>query len=109
LEEIKKLQDEVNDLLQVDEFMKWKQRTKEHWLKHGDRNSKYFHACVNQRRRSNRISSVNTMDGSLCTTEEGIIQAFQEFFQNLFSSSSPVCVVECMVVVDKKKKKYQKR
>jgi hypothetical protein len=61
LKEIKKLQ--------VDEFMKWKQRTKEHWLKHGDRNSKYFHACVNHRRRSNRISSVNAEDGSLCTTE----------------------------------------
>jgi hypothetical protein len=38
----------------------------------------------------------------LLSTEEGIIQAFQEFFQNLFSSSSPVGVVECMAVADKK-------
>jgi hypothetical protein len=38
----------------------------------------------------------------LLSTEEGIIQAFPEFFQNLFSSSSPVGVVECMAVVDKK-------
>jgi gluconate kinase len=54
LENIHKLQQEVSDLLEQDD-VKWRQRAKENWLKHGDKNSKYFHACANQRRRANQI------------------------------------------------------
>lgn len=38
---------ELNALLE-EEDLKWRQRAKENWLKFGDRNSKYFHACANQ-------------------------------------------------------------
>jgi hypothetical protein len=41
------------EVLLAQEDEKWKQRAKVNWLKNGDRNTKFFHACANQRRRSN--------------------------------------------------------
>lgn len=44
-EHLKQLQAEANSLLkQVD--LHWHQRSKELWLKCGDKNTKYFHACA---------------------------------------------------------------
>lgn len=49
LENIHNLQQEVNELMEQDD-VKWRQQAKENWLKYGFKNSKYFHACANQRR-----------------------------------------------------------
>jgi len=43
---IKHLQDELHVLMEQDD-LKWKQRAKENWLKHGDRNTKIF-SCLRQ-------------------------------------------------------------
>nr|XP_023899854.1 uncharacterized protein LOC112011749 [Quercus suber]POE51330.1 hypothetical protein CFP56_72199 [Quercus suber] len=49
-----KLKSEIVDLLRLDEKM-WQQRSKEHWMIFGDRNSKYFHTRASQHFRRNRI------------------------------------------------------
>jgi hypothetical protein len=49
MEELRALQNKAVDTMEVDELA-WKQRAHEDLLKHGDMNSKYFHACANQRR-----------------------------------------------------------
>ena len=41
--EINRLRGKLNDLLD-DEEMYWGQRAKAHWLKEGDKNTKFFHA-----------------------------------------------------------------
>lgn len=40
------------------EDLKWKQRAKKHWYKHGDRNTKYFHAYTNQQQKNNFIKRI---------------------------------------------------
>jgi hypothetical protein len=87
LENIHTLQQEVNDLLEQED-LKWRQRAKENWLRHGDKNSKYFHACANQRRRTNQISRILDEDGRLCTTQDDIEQAFTNYFQIFYLQSS---------------------
>ena len=48
--EINRLRGELNDLLD-DEEMYWGQRAKAHWLKEGDKNTKFFHAQASERRK----------------------------------------------------------
>ncbi|XP_059446415.1 uncharacterized protein LOC132177961 [Corylus avellana] len=60
----------MHDLLDKEE-LKWKKQSKEVWLKEGDRNKKYFHACANQRRRYNYIESVQDEQGIRWESTEG--------------------------------------
>lgn len=79
---------EIDDLMEHED-LRWKQHAKEHWLKNGDKNSNFFHASVNQRRRANQITMILDEGEVMCSTEEEIAQAFTNYFQNLFTSSSP--------------------
>lgn len=71
-------------------------RAKEHWLKHGDRNTKFFHASVNQRHRANMISCVEDEGGAVCSTPEEVARAFTTYFQNMFTTSQPSGISECL-------------
>ena len=52
--EINRLRGEINDLLDDEEFY-WGQWAKAHWLKEGDRNTKFFHAQASEMRKQNTI------------------------------------------------------
>ena len=43
--EINQLREEINDLLDSEETI-WRQRSKVHWYREGDRNTKFFHAML---------------------------------------------------------------
>lgn len=81
--------------MEIDE-LKWSQRAKENWLKHGDKNSKYFHACVKQRRTTNQITEVRDTEGIVCSTSKAVEKAFPSYFQNLFTSDSPRGIFDCL-------------
>jgi hypothetical protein len=95
LYEEKKLKEELNNLLDIEEF-KWKQRAKVNWFKNGDRNTKFFHAFANHKRKKNFISKVRDKDGSLCVTKASIERAFVSYFKELFTSSDHVDVEACI-------------
>jgi hypothetical protein len=42
----------------------WKKKSKIHWLREGDKNTKFFHNSLIQRRNKNRIVSIRSQDGS---------------------------------------------
>jgi hypothetical protein len=95
LVEEKKLKEELNYLLDVEE-LKWKQRANINWYKNGDRNTKFFHAFANHRRKKNFISKVRDKNGSLCVTKDSIEEAFVSYFKELFSAGDNVDVDTCI-------------
>ena len=82
--EIRELKMKLEELL-VQEDDKWKQRAKVDWLKHGDRNNKFYHACANQRRSKKRIQKIIAENGSLWESPEDIQEAFVHYFSELFT------------------------
>jgi endonuclease/exonuclease/phosphatase family metal-dependent hydrolase len=87
MEEERQIMDELDSLLEQEE-LKWQQRAKVNWLKHGDRNSKYFHAAATQKNRRSRILEIQDISGQRCTTKEAIEEAFVSYFQELFKGGT---------------------
>lgn len=72
-----------------DEEMYWKQKSRANWLKEGDRNTKFFHAKTKQRRARNRLTKLKKPTGGWAESEEDIERVAAEYFQVLFTTSSP--------------------
>jgi hypothetical protein len=69
-------------LKQEEEY--WKQRSKTHWLRDGDSNTKFFHAMASSRRRRNHITKLSNNEGDLVHDQSGICNIAKEYFDNLF-------------------------
>ena len=82
--EAKKIQMDIQGLLEKEELW-WKQRAKEDWLKFGDRNTKYYHACVNSRRQRNWVETIVDENGVLWNTPEEVGEAFVHYYAKLFT------------------------
>lgn len=65
------------------------QRSRVNWLKHGDRNTKFFHASASKRCKVNNIKGLMNGNGEWCTDMQSLIDITSEYFVNLFSSSHP--------------------
>lgn len=78
------LRNEVCDLIESDDI-RWRQRVKVEWLKSGDRNTKYFHTCVTQRRKQNQILSIKDQGGRMWDDWENIGNVFINYFSKLFT------------------------
>jgi hypothetical protein len=57
------------------------------WLKHGDRNTRYFHQFASHRRKSNRISTLVWENGEVVTQEDGILSLVTSYYRSLFTSN----------------------
>jgi hypothetical protein len=84
---LKQLQTEANSLI-AQEDLHWRQRSKELWLKCGDKNTKFFHVCATHRKRKNFISKIRDGRGHLWENGEDVENAFVEHFTNLYRSES---------------------
>lgn len=58
------------------------------WLEEGDSNSKFFHASASIRKKLNHISYLKTEAGEVVDTEQGMCAVVNEYFTNVFASSS---------------------
>jgi hypothetical protein len=99
LEEIKALQSEINEILERED-LRWKQRAKQHWYLSGDRNTQFFHAWANQRRKMNAIHSIADAEGWVWRRKKEVSKSFIDFYSNLFSSQNPRGIDECLSYLD---------
>lgn len=85
---IHEIEFELDKLLEEEEIY-WRQRSREEWLRWGDKNTKWFHKKASMRRKTNEIKGIIDKNG--CWNEEIPIieETFIDFFENLFKSSKP--------------------
>lgn len=73
----------LNELL-VSEKIYWKQRAKVFWLTEGDANTKFFHASASTRRKTNRISFLESDSGVQVNDKEGMCNLVKDYFTDTF-------------------------
>ncbi|GAU39202.1 hypothetical protein TSUD_270460 [Trifolium subterraneum] len=66
--------------------MWWSQRSRAMWLKHGDKNTSYFHQKANQRRRTNKIENICDSSGTIHYDPTKIEEIMVNHFKTLFES-----------------------
>jgi len=98
LGDIQEVQEEINKLLEMED-LKWRQRAKRNWFAGGDRNTQFFHAWANQRRRTNFIGSIIDVAGQKWNTAEEVGAAFTGYFQELYTTDGVEGVADCTEVV----------
>lgn len=76
-----------------------KQRSRVVWLREGDRNTSFFHACAAQRKRMNTIESLERADGSSCLNDDDVHAEVQNFYQSLYTSQGFSNMDELLVLV----------
>ncbi|XP_035551737.1 uncharacterized protein LOC118349897 [Juglans regia] len=88
VEEIRKVTKELHLTLEKEDLW-WKQRAKRNWYKHGDRNTKYFHACAKERRKRNFINEVEDENNRNFIGFQKVEETFRRFFGKLFQTTNP--------------------
>ncbi|XP_061999237.1 uncharacterized protein LOC133716556 [Rosa rugosa] len=84
--EKKQLTEKLQCLLSQEESF-WKQRSKVHWLKEGDRNTSYFHRKTANRRRKNTLCGLYNEDGEWCEEDEEVEKVITSYFSTMFTAS----------------------
>lgn len=85
---INKLRKKLNELLDSEETL-WHRRSKIHWYKEGDRNTKFFHTRASKRRMKNTILGLWNDDDSWCNDRDSIATTTLDYFTKIYTSSSP--------------------
>jgi hypothetical protein len=76
------LQNEYNKVLAQEEML-WYQKSRENWIKFGNKNTKFFHVQTVIRRRRNKVVGLN-IDGIWCTDEDSLRREALSYFRSLF-------------------------
>ena len=83
------LQAEYNQTLNQEELL-WFHKSREQWVRFGDKNTSLFHAQTLTRRKRNKIKGLHIVGDVLCTDGELLKQEALSFFKKLFVSANPL-------------------
>ena len=72
------------------------------WLTYGDRNTKFFHSKVSQRRRQNFIEGMKNANGVWVEEVDEVEEVASEYFMNIFNAGTCDRMEECLNTVDRK-------
>ncbi|KAL0006567.1 hypothetical protein SO802_008069 [Lithocarpus litseifolius] len=72
------------------------------WLKHGDKNTKFFHSKASHRRRRNFIKGIQCTQGNWVDEGEDIAKVATGYFDNLFCAGTCDQMEECLTAVPRK-------
>jgi hypothetical protein len=89
---------EIDNLLHQEE-MWWNQRSRVLWLKHGDKNTSFFHKKASQRRQKNRIDAITDCEGNVQTEHDKIEETLINHFKDLFTKQDTLHINETVEVV----------
>lgn len=89
----RQLQSRYNEVLAQEELL-WYQKSRENWVKFGNKNTKFFHTQTIIRRRRNYVTGLD-IRGIWCTDAEVLKNEAQAFFKYLFQSTDP-CQPQCL-------------
>ncbi|RVW74087.1 putative ribonuclease H protein [Vitis vinifera] len=85
-EQIKEAKDAFYKWVLMEEIQ-WRQKSRELWLKEGDRNTGYFHRMANAHRRNNSLDRI-TINGEMLTEDQEVREGIVNAFQNLLSEET---------------------
>ncbi|KAK6126675.1 hypothetical protein DH2020_039583 [Rehmannia glutinosa] len=88
IDRARNLETKLQMTYKLEEIM-WHQRSRMLWLKVGDRNTRFFHQKVSQRRKRNTIERIKNSKGDWCETEEEIAKVMVEYFHDMYKSVEP--------------------
>lgn len=77
---IHSLEGDLARLLEEEEIY-WHQRSRENWLRWGDRNTKWFHHKASECRKRNTIRGIMRTDGVWVDSESDVESVFIDYFQ----------------------------
>ncbi|XP_075668611.1 uncharacterized protein LOC142638468 [Castanea sativa] len=89
----------MDELLQKQEMYR-AQRFRINWMKHGDRNTKFFHAKASQRRRKNYINGIRNSQWMWVENLKEVVEVASDYCDNLFQAGVGDQMEECLDAVE---------
>lgn len=74
----------------------WAQRSWVPWLKHGDKNTKFFHSKASQRQWRNFIHGIKDEENNWIEEQEDRARVTINYFENMFSAGECSQIEKCM-------------
>lgn len=98
IQSTKRAEVKLDELLKEEEIW-WAQRSRANWLKHGDKNTKFFHQKASQRKQRNWVDSIADDAGIIYEDEDKIEAVINSYFSQLFTLENTERVPEMAEVV----------
>ncbi|KAL7087295.1 hypothetical protein ACP275_13G059600 [Erythranthe tilingii] len=80
------------DLPFCTEINSWRQRAKVHWMREGDKSTKFFHVRASSREKKNTIIGFQNAAGQWCEEDGELESNVLEYFRGIFKSDNPTDV-----------------